>query len=343
VGPLLEVSARERLERGAPTRDWRELERTLAALEHEAGADIVQAAEARGTERLVSALLKELDERRDALVRPLAESEARLASLRASVEGAERAMGDLSVLVGAESAKLAKGFRERQEAFFPAAQEEARRQLAEGAQALACRKSKLRTETFHVAQDVMRRVTERFRAELEPAAEEGYRCAMERFVALGNGFLARLVASGEPGLDALPPVLGPEAGLRVPSGLYYTELLYRTLSLAGWITDAIFPRAWTLRCILRRTGRYLDDIIEANSSRVAADLVERVTKSRARLESELRETLRRVTSVAESALARATARRAEGEVAVNDELRSIAHFRREVESLLQRAEGEGHR
>jgi hypothetical protein len=34
---------------------------------------------------------------------------------------------------------------------------------------------------------------------------------------------------GEPGLDALPPTLGPEAGLRVPSRLHYTELLNRTL------------------------------------------------------------------------------------------------------------------
>ena len=39
-------------------------------------------------ERLAQTLLRELDERRDALLRPQAESEARLASLRASVEGA---------------------------------------------------------------------------------------------------------------------------------------------------------------------------------------------------------------------------------------------------------------
>jgi hypothetical protein len=156
---------------------------------------------------------------------------------------------------------------------------------------------------------------------------------MERFIALGNEFLARLAASGEPGLDALPPALGPEAGLRVPSRLYYTELLYRTLSLTGWFTDAVFPRRWTIRAILRQTGHYLDDIIEANSSRVAADLVERVAKSRTRLQSELRENLRRVTSVAESALERARKRRAEGDAAVQEELRSIASFRGEVELL----------
>ncbi len=341
VGPLLQISARERLDLGHATRDWGELERVLEVLAHEAGADIVRAAEARGAERLVRALLRELDERRDALLRPMAASEARLASLRASVEGAERAMGDLGVLLSAESAKLAKSFRDRHEAFFPLAQEDARRQLEEGARALICRRTKLRAETFRVAQDVMRRVTERFRSELEPAAEEGYRRAMERFIALGNEFLARLAASGEPGLDALPPALGPEAGLRVPSRLYYTELLYRTLSLTGWLTDAIFPRSWTIRAILRQTGRYLDDIIEANSSRVAADLVERAAKSRTHLESELHANLRRVTSVAESALERARKRRAEGDAAVQEELRSITLSRREVEMLLQQTEEGG--
>jgi hypothetical protein len=60
---------------------------------------------------------------------------------------------------------------------------------------------------------------------------------------------------------------------------------------------------------------------------VAADLVERVAKSRARLEAELRENLRRVTSVAEGALDRARKRRAEGEATVNEELRSIALLR----------------
>jgi hypothetical protein len=335
VGPLFQVSARERLDSGQPTRDWAELERTLEALEHEAGADIVRAAEARGVERLTRALLRELDERRDALLRPMAESESRLAALRGSVEGAERAMADLGVLLGAEAARLADSFRKRHESYFPVAQEDARKKLEAGVRALPCRRTKVRGEAFHVAQQVMRGVTDRFRAELEPAAEESYRRAMERFVALGNEFLARLAVSGEPGLDALPPALGPEVGLRVPSRLSYTELLYRTLSLTAWFTDAAMSREWTIRSVLRRTGRYQDDIVEANSSRVAADLVERVAKSRARLEAELRENLRRVTSVAESALDRARRRRAEGEAAVSEELRSIALLRGRVEALLQ--------
>jgi len=335
IGPLLQVSAIERLAGGAPTRDWAALERALFALAQEAGADLVRTAEARGAERLARALSNALDERREALVRPLAESEGRLATLRSSVESAERALEDLGVLLGAEAAKLARSFRERQEAFLPAARGDARTQLEQDVRSLACPRTKLRAEAFRVAQDVMRRAVEHFREELEPAAEESYRRATERFVALANEFLARLAASGEPGLDVLPAALGPEAGLRVPSRLYYTEMLDRTLALPGWAADAVRPRSWTVRALLRITSRYLDDLIEANSSRVANDLAERVAQSRGRLEAELRETLRRVTAVAEGALARARARRAEGEAAVQQELQTIASLRRDVELLLE--------
>jgi len=112
-------------------------------------------------------------------------------------------------------------------------------------------------------------------------------------------------------------------------------MLDRTLSLTGWAVDSLGPRSWTVRSVLRRTARYLDDLVEANSSRVANDLAERVAQSRARLEGELRNTLWRVTDFAELALTRARVRRAEGEAAVQDELRSIASLRRDVEALLQ--------
>ncbi len=334
VGPLLQVSAAERLSSGAPTRDWEALERGLFTLARDAGADLVRTAEARGVERLVQALLHALDERREALIRPLAQSESRLAALRSSVESAERALEDLGVLLGAEAARLARSFRERQEEFLPVARDGARSQLEPAVRSLTCPRTRLRAEALRLARDVMRRTVERFRGELEPAAEESYRRAMERFVALANEFLARLAASGEPGLEALPAALGPEAGLRVPSRLYYTELLDRTLRLTAWATDALRPRSWTLHSVLRATDRYLDDLLEANSSRVANDLAERVAQSRARLEAELRDTLRRVTAVAEGALERARARRAEGELAVEDELQSIASLRLGLEPLL---------
>ncbi len=316
IGTILQVSATERLERGVATRDWGALERALTSLAHESGADLVRSAEARGFERLARALLRELDEHREALSRPIEESERRLTSLRRSVSGAERALEDVGVLLASEQARLARGFRERQEAYLPGAQQQARAELTALVNALDAPRRKLRARAFEIAQGVARRGAERFRAELEPVAEETYRRSMERFVELANEFLDRLRTSGEPGLDTLPAALEAETGFRVPSRVYYTEMLDRTMSPIGSTLDAVRSRDRAVRAVLRRTGSYLDALIEANSSRIANDLAERVGRSRERLEAELRALLHQVTSVAERAMSRARARRAEGDLAV---------------------------
>jgi GTP-binding protein EngB required for normal cell division len=333
VGTIFQVSATERLERGA-TRDWGAFERALTSLAHESGADLVRSAEARSFERLARALLRELDEHREALSRPIEESERRLTSLRRSVSGAERALEDVGVLLASEQGRLARGFRERQEAYLPGAQRQARAELSALVSALDAPRWKLRARAFESAQGVARRGAERFRAELEPVAEETYRRSMERFVELANEFLDRLRTSGEPGLDTLPAALGAETGFRVPSRVYYTEMLDRTMSPIGSMLDAVRSRDRAVRAVVRRTGSYLDALIEANSSRIANDLAERVGRSRERLEAELRALLHQVTGVAERAMSRARARRAEGDRAVMNELEQIASLRSQVESLL---------
>ena len=341
VGAIHEVSAKERIESGAPTRDWGALERAVAALGREAGDDLVRAAEARGVDRLARALLRELAERCDALLRPAEASERRIAGLERSVAAAERATEDLGALLGAEQARLARDFRARQEAYYPGARDEALRELAGRIRSLAEPRYRLRAASYRLAQEVSREAVERWRAEIDVAAEELYRRSMERFVSLANEFLSRLAASGEPGLDGLRPELAPEAGFRAQSGLRYTELLNLTTNMASWPLDLVRPRRMTHRALGRRVGRYLEDILEANSSRVANDLVERTVESRARLEREVRGVLRQVVDVARQALARARDRRAEGEEAVRAELGLLESLRSETESLLHaRDEGE---
>jgi predicted GTPase len=341
MGTIHQVSAVERLERGEPTRDWKALEDAVSALAHEAGADLVQAAEARGFERLARALLRELSERRDALVRPAEESERRLAALRKSVAAAERAMEDLAVLLGAEQARLARGFRETQEAHHPRALEEALPELEVRIRALACSRARLRSRSYDAAQAVAREAVDRWRAGMEPVAEKLYQRATDRFVELANEFLARVASSGEPGMDALPRTLEAEAGFRVESRLCYTLLMDLTTNQFDWLLDLLRPREWTLRALVTRVGRYLDEILLANSSRVANDLAERVAGSRARLEADLHGILRQVTEVAERAIARAQARRAEGEAAVKRELEDLESLTRQTEDLLQQPSTKG--
>jgi hypothetical protein len=244
-------------------------------------------------------------------------------------------MEDLGALLGAEQGHLARDFLKRQESFYPRARDEAIQELERRIRALDGPRTGLRARSYEAAQTVGQGVVERWRREIEPAAEELYRRSMERFVDLANEFLERLATSGEPGMEALRRSLEPEAGFLATSRLYYTDMLQLTTNALPWLLDLVRPRWMTLRALTARVGRYLDGLLEANSSRVANDLVERAAKSRTRLEAEVRSALREVAEVARQALERARARRAEGEEAVRYELALLESLRGETESLLQ--------
>ena len=342
IGRVYEVSAQERVSSGVPTRDWAELASALEALAHASGADLVEAAEARAADRLARALQEEISERREALLRPLEESEKRLDTLERHVAAAERAMADLGVLLSAEQVKLTRLFRERQEAFLAPAQEAARRALAERAPALETLGRGAREAVFEEGRRIAGAAVERFRAELEPESERLYGAAMDRFVALADEFLGRV--GNEPGMEPLPRALGPEAGFRVPGRLYYTSLLDRTARtpIVGWILDRFRNRPRVILAAVREAGEYLDSLVESNSSRIANDLAERTAASRARLEGEIRARLREVSDRSRRALSEARRRIAEGQGAVETELSRLKSLQTEIESLAAaRSKGEG--
>jgi hypothetical protein len=201
--------------------------------------------------------------------------------------------------------------------------------------ALRWPRSRLRARSYEAAQGLAREAVDRWRAGMEPVAESLYRRSTDRFVQLANEFLERVASSGERGMDTLPRALEPEAGFRVESRVYYTELLNLTANPLPWLLDLVRPREWTLRALSSRVGRYLDEVLLANSSRVANDLAERVARSRARLEADVRRTLREVAGVAERAIARAQARRAEGEAAVRKELEDLKSTFLQTQALLR--------
>ena len=329
IGAILRVSAAERLERTTPTRDWVAFERALRTLSAEAGADMVVAAEQRGTVRLTQALKSELEERRAALVRPLDESEARLAILRQSVGEAERALAELRVLLAAEEQRLQEAFRQRQEGFLVTARSEALRELDFGIRGLDAPRRKMRERGYAIAREIAGQAVEKWRKDVEPAAEDMYRKSVTRFVLLANEFLTRVASTGEPGMDGLPRALEPETGFRIETGLYYTHLMYMTTNPIPWVLDLVRSRSRTEDALLRKVGEYLGRILEANSSRVANDLGERVSASRSRLQSQVHASLRRIVEIAAKAIETARERRGEGAAAVQAELARL-------ESLLSR-------
>ena len=333
IGPILEVSATERLS-GQPTRDWRALETELDRLARDSGAHLVRAAAERGIARLADRLLRAVDERRDALVRPLENSERRVAALRRSVVEAERALKDLGPLFTAEQDQLARALDSEKSAFLTRALPEAMSQLD---RALADRNGgaeRFRKRLMEQAREIARRLVEQWLQDVEPRAEELYRRATDRFIELANRFLARLRMSGDPTFARLPAELPYETHFRVKRRFYFTDLLAQASRRPlRWVGDLVRPRRWLIRATQRDVQEYLENLLETNSARVFNDLRERVLESRRSLESEIVSLLREIAASAEQALEQARERHAEGAEAVGAAITRIESLRVRVEAL----------
>jgi hypothetical protein len=328
-----EVSATEALAGGA-TRDWTGLQRHLRGLAEGQGAHLVEAAGARGLARLGAQLQADIAAQLDALARPLAESEQRLAELERVIADADRAVGALAPLFGAEAQRLASAFEAQRRAFLDRAGPEARQALRD---ALAQEPSdRPRPAAYELAQRVARAELERFRAEFQPGAEAGYRQVTARFVDLANDFLRRARLS-EARLDALPPELDPEAGFRAPSHFFFTELLTLTaVRPHQWLADRARSPAQRGRAALAAADPYLRRLLDTNSARVVNDALERVRESGRALEAELRRTLERLVERSRRAIALAKREVAQGESAIQAKTTALRSARqRLVEDRLE--------
>jgi GTP-binding protein EngB required for normal cell division len=114
-GPIFEVSALERLEGRGPERDWSKLLVALKELAQRSGNRLIIEACDRGVERLSEQLLAIVDEEREALRRPIAKSEKRVAGMRDTIASAERSMRELGFLFAAEQQRLSDIFVSRTE------------------------------------------------------------------------------------------------------------------------------------------------------------------------------------------------------------------------------------
>lgn len=333
--PLLMVSATERL-RSGPTRDWEKLETALDRLARDSGASLVREAEARAIARLLGRLLAEIDEQRDALIRPVVESEQRIGILTASVAEAERSMADLGYLLMGEVDRLTKKFERDREAFLFAALETAVQELIRQVDVLASETSlrPLRSRALDAAAAIARRHLDAWLATEQPAAEALYRGAADRFLALGNDFLRRFLKSGELGPETFPAELAHEAGFRAKSRLFYTELLaVAQPSPFSRVLDLFRTRGAVRRAVSRDAAAYLERLLSSNSARIQNDLVERVRESRHRVEAEIRSRLSEAVRSALSALERVKSRHAEGEASVAAEVERLKGLRDAVERL----------
>ena len=343
VEPFLEISATEQLEHRGTGRDWEKLVASLNHLIEGSGRRLIQAACERGLERISEQILVIISEEREALQRPIKESEDRIAAMKQTIGDAERSMRELGYLFMAEQQHISDIFVDRHKTFLARVLPQAHKEFDISLQSISgWLGPAYRRRTFNEAQELARRHVVPWLKPEQERAEKEYRGVALRFVEMANEFLKKLANAGIPELARMPNALDPDRGFRVRSEFTFYEFrdVAQPASPVRWLADLILGLVgarWTIR---KEAQRFLTRLLETNSTRVQNDVLNRVQESRGKLESEIRKLLYEVNRVAEQALARAKSVREKGAVAVETELRRLDSLEHEVRlSVRQESRG----
>lgn len=336
AGPVLEVSALERLERRGPVRDWERLVQALLDLQMRSGRAILRQAGERGLRRLAEELLLIVAEERKALLSPIEEYERRIAALNTSIRDAQLSLQDLAVLLTAEQHRLSDTFLARRKDF-----------LARGAEAVTCcfaEATKAIPRSFgpsfrRRAMLAAQRIAEQnvlpwLQAE-QAFAESEYAKVASRFVEMTSEFLKRLAHAGIPELYRMPHAFDAELGFRIRSRFTFEALLHVSApaSPLRHLADLILGLAGGYSIIERDAREYLHYLLEMNSSRVQSDMIDRVQQSRGQLEAEIRRLLLEVGHIAQRALEHARTAKEVGEAAVAARIARLSEVEKEITNL----------
>jgi Dynamin family len=336
VGRIYEISAEDRLENRGPLRDWELLIDDLERLERESGRSLVRTAGERGLRRLCEELFTIIGEEREALQRPIEESERRIRGLRQTISEAERSLRDVRYLFMAEEHHLSDMFLEQRRQFLAQALPKVNAEFAQELQALPRHSGpKFRRDAMRVAQVISQRHVQPWLQTEQTAAEAAYRKVAARFVDIGNEFLKKLSASGVPELARMPNALDSERGFRVPSRFTFEELLRVSMpaSPLRYLADVFLGAVRAFSVIEHEAREFLDYLVEMNSTRVQSDVVNRVQESRGQLEVEIRKLLHEVSHIAERALVRARVAKSEGAAAVEAVLNRLDAIERAIQAI----------
>ncbi len=336
VDSVFEVSAEERLRNEGPERDWGRLISALQRLVADSGRQLVQNSAERGFKRLKDELLSILSEEREALIRPIEESELRIRSLRHTISEAEGSLRDMSYLFTAEEHRLSDMFLAQRKEFLATATPCVRKEFEDELKILPRRYGpKFRRSAFRSAQIVAELHVRPWLQSEQGLAEQEYRKVAVHFVGIGNEFLKKLGDTGAREFARMPNALDSDQGLAAPSRFRFGELLNvaRPASPLRYLADVLLGIVQAYRVIETEAWVFLDYLMEMNSTRVQSDVVNRVQESRANLESQIRKLLHEVTRIAERALDRAKVAKAEGAAAVEAALSQLQWIESELQSL----------
>ena len=337
MGEVCEVSAAERMEDRGPLRDWERLLKSLHHLVEDSGRNLVRAACDRGLQRLSEQLLVTIAEDRDALQRPIEESERRIELMKETISEAERSMRELDYLFMAELHRISDLFGERHRQFFRSAWAESEADFSKELTFVPLGFGPhYRRRVMHLAQEISRGKVVPW---LKPEQEEGerqYRAVALRFVEMGNDFLKKLAGAGLSELTRMPHALEPEKGLRVRSRFIFEDFIgtAQPPSPLRWLADTLLPFVGGRKLITNEAREFLRHLLEVNSSRVQNDVLNRIQDSRGRLEAEIRKLLHEISRIAEQALDRARNVKEEGTPAVQSAIERLNRLERDVSALV---------
>ncbi len=336
MGEVFEVSAAERMENRGPLRDWERLLAALQRLVEDSGRDLVRAACDRGLQRLSEQLLAVINEDRDALERPIEESERRIELMKETISEAERSMRELSFLFMAEQQRISDLFLERRRRFFLSAGSECETEFGNALRDVPGGFGpRYRRRLMRLAQEISRRkVTPWLKLE-QQEGEHQYRSVANRFVEMGNSFLKKLADAGLSELTRMPHALDPDKGFRVRSRFTFEDFIgtAQPPSPLRWIADVVLPLVGARKLITNEAWEFLRYLLEVNSARVQNDVFNRIQESRGHLEVEIRKLLHEISRIAEQALDRARRVKEEGTPAVQSAVERLNRIEQEVLEL----------
>lgn len=339
VGMIYETSAFERVAHNTKGWDWDLLVASLQKLVEDSGRTLVRSAGERGLQRFGEELLSVALEEREALLRPIEESERRIAAMRETIAQTDQSLREIGYLFMAEKHRLSDLFLERKEKFLrenlPAAKAQVIEEFAKIRRLFGPR---FRREAMHAAQTAALNRVQPWLASEQIIAEREYRQVAGRFVDIGNQYLARLAESGIPELSRMPNALDPEKGFRVASRFRFEELINiaQPASPLRYLTDVALGTVGAFSLIQKDALAFLEYLLEMNSARVQSDLIDRVEQSQNQLEAEIRKLLHELTRVANAALLHAREAKSLGSATVEQNLRRIADAEGEAHGLLRR-------
>jgi GTPase Era involved in 16S rRNA processing len=336
VEKIYEISAIERLENRGAERDWPQLVGHLENLAGNSGQSLAATARARGLRRISGQLQRVVREEREALLRPVEESERRIANLRTTIADAERSVSDLAYLFIAEQHRLSRVFAERRNEFLRHHQATMHTELDIAMQSIRRRSGpRFRRDVMREAQEIAKRHLMPWLSDEQSFAGQALRITAQRFVDMGNDFVTRLAAAGVPELANMPLPLDAEQGFPERSRFHFYDFieLAQPASPLRFVADLTLSLVGWRRGFQRAAHEFLDHLLETNSVRVQSDVDRRVGDGKSRLEAAIRILLREVSAVAERALTHARAAQAAGAAAVQTALARMASAEEEIERL----------